>query len=74
MLFKSSIEKCLSLMDADDWALQRNFKGSCNTVVMIFFYGTSPEGGEFPHYIIGRGEMVQLIREIGPKNHTSTVN
>jgi hypothetical protein len=39
-----------------------------------FFDGTSSEGGELPHCIIGRGKMVQLIRETGPKDHTSTVN
>jgi hypothetical protein len=40
----------------------------------FFFDGTSSEGGELPHCIKGRGKMVQLIRETGPENHTSTVN
>jgi hypothetical protein len=40
----------------------------------FFFDETSSEGGELPHCIIGRGKMVQLIRETGPKDRTSTVN
>lgn len=40
----------------------------------LFLDGTSSEGGELPHCIIGRGKVVQLIRETGPKYHTCTVN
>jgi hypothetical protein len=43
-------------------------------LLMFFFDGTSSEGGELPHCIIGRGKVVQLIRETGPKDHTCTVN